>query len=164
MKAKHTRLIPRKLTKKLEFIAVYTGGEVIPLTFWACDWSIIPMEALLREHYRDAVKSSSVDCPAVPKKKIGSTAPKEQYTNSRREQTSAVFGYFRNSSDRRSLRVAVDTISYDVSYTGKRPKGFVSLSLISTKGHQSSECRTGRKKSATVGFFRSEAITVAFLI
>jgi len=98
MKAKHTRLILRKLTKKLEFIAVYTGGEVIPLTFWACDWSIIPMEALLREHYRDAVKSSSVDCPAVPNKRLGALLQKNSTQTageSKHRQYSGIFATHR---------------------------------------------------------------------
>jgi len=34
---------------------------------WACDWSILPMEPLLREHSRTAVKLSSVDRSAVTK-------------------------------------------------------------------------------------------------
>jgi len=40
---------------------------VTPLTFWACDWSILPMETLLRECSRTAVKLQSVDRSAVTK-------------------------------------------------------------------------------------------------
>jgi len=38
-----------------------------PLTFRAFDWSILPIETLLREYSRAAVKLSSVDRSAVTK-------------------------------------------------------------------------------------------------
>jgi len=34
---------------------------VTPLAFWACDCSILPMETLLQEYCRAALKLSSVD-------------------------------------------------------------------------------------------------------
>jgi len=43
-----------------------TGREIMkyilvvtPLAFWACDWLILPLETLLREYFRAAVKLSS---------------------------------------------------------------------------------------------------------
>jgi len=35
---------------------------VTPLAFWACDWLILPLETLLREYFRAAVKLSSKNC------------------------------------------------------------------------------------------------------
>jgi len=46
---------------------------VTPFAFWACDWSILHIETLLREYSRVAVKLSSVDRSAVTKG-LGSTA------------------------------------------------------------------------------------------
>jgi len=40
---------------------------VTPLAFWTCDWSILPIETLLREYSRAAVKLSSIDRSAVTK-------------------------------------------------------------------------------------------------
>jgi len=38
---------------------------VIPLAFWACNWSVLPTETLLREYSQAAVKLSSIDQSAV---------------------------------------------------------------------------------------------------
>jgi len=45
---------------------MYTG-------FWACDWLILPMETLLQEYSRAAVKLSCNDRSAVAKR-LGTTA------------------------------------------------------------------------------------------
>ena len=46
---------------------------VTPLAFWACDWSILPMETLLREYSLAAMKLSNIDRSAVAKG-LGKTA------------------------------------------------------------------------------------------
>jgi len=52
---------------------MYSILVVTPLASWTCDWSIVPIETLLQEHSRAAVKLSCIGRSAVTKA-LGTTA------------------------------------------------------------------------------------------